>query len=88
MRRVALHGLDQIGDEIVALLQQHVNIGEGFAAMLSHVNKTIVGEQHPDREDNDCRDNNPRKHNTISSGGALVMRAVLDAAIAAVVLRD
>jgi len=54
MGRVAFHGLDQVGDEIVALLELHIDVREGLVDPLPQRYQAVVdrdGEQHDDDND-------------------------------------
>src|SRR5215475_8320961 len=57
MRRVALHGLHQVRNEIVALAQLDIDVGEGLTDPLPHGNEAVIDadEPHHDR-DNDTED--------------------------------
>ena len=50
MRRIALHGLDQIGNEVVPLLELDVDIGEGLAHTLTHRDEAVVNRDRPENE--------------------------------------
>ena len=50
---VALHGLDQIGNEVVALLQLHVDIGEGLVGVLPQRDEAVVDADHQHRQNDD-----------------------------------
>jgi hypothetical protein len=52
--RVALHRLDQVGDQVAALLQLHVDIGEGLVDVLTQRDQPVVDpEQDQDDDDGD-----------------------------------
>ena len=58
MRRVAFDGLDQIGNQIVALLELNVDVGKGLVGPLTHSDEAVVNADRPDHEDdNDAKDN-------------------------------
>jgi hypothetical protein len=42
MRGLALYGLDQVRDQIVALLELHVDIGKGLADALTERDQTVI----------------------------------------------
>ena len=42
VRGVALHGLDQVRDQVVALLQLHVDVGEGLVDALPQRDEAVV----------------------------------------------
>ncbi len=56
MGGVALHGLNQIGDQVVALLQLDVDVGEGLVGALPQAHEAVVGAHH-DQGENDGDDN-------------------------------
>ncbi len=43
MGRIALHRLDEIGNEVMALLHLHVDIGEGLLDALSQADEAVIG---------------------------------------------
>src|ERR1039458_5580563 len=53
VRGVALHGLDQIRDQIVALLELHVDVGEGLADALTERDQTVIRAEREKNENND-----------------------------------
>jgi hypothetical protein len=58
MRGVAFDGLDQIGNEIVALFELNVDVGKGLVGPLAHSDEAVVDADRPDHEDdNDAKDN-------------------------------
>ena len=60
MRRVTLDGLDQVGDEVVALLELHVDVGKGLTDPLPQGDEAVVNRGNPKREHNDNPENNER----------------------------
>jgi hypothetical protein len=55
--RVALDRLDQVGNEVVALLKLDVDVGEGLPAALPQRNKAIVGHGKPQAQQHEnCED--------------------------------
>jgi hypothetical protein len=58
VRGVTLYRLDQVGNEVVALLELHVDVGEGLVDPLPHGNQAVVDRDRP-QDDNDDH----RKHN-------------------------
>ena len=61
MRGVALHGLDQIRDQVVALLQLHVDVGEGLADALAEGDQTVIGAEREENENDEDAENNPAR---------------------------
>ena len=59
MRGVALHGLDQVRNQIVALLELHVDVGKGLADALAERDQPIVGRKGEKHEDDDNAENDP-----------------------------
>jgi hypothetical protein len=56
---VALHGLDQVRDQIVALFELHVDIGEGLADPLTERDQTVIRTEREQNEDDDDAENDP-----------------------------
>jgi hypothetical protein len=50
MRRVTLHRLDQVGNEVVALLSLHVDVGKGLVHPLPQGHKPVVDHDDPQHE--------------------------------------
>jgi hypothetical protein len=59
MRGVALHRLDQVRDQIVALLELHVDIGKRLVDALAQRDEAIVGGKRKKHEDDDDAENDP-----------------------------
>src|SRR6201999_2642214 len=59
MRRIALHRLDQVRNQIVALLELHVDIGKGLVDALAQRDQPVVGAEGEDDEDDDDAENDP-----------------------------
>ena len=59
MGGVALYRLDQVGNEVVALLELHVDVGEGLADPLPHGHELVVDHDDPQHEDDDHSENDP-----------------------------
>src|SRR5579862_9460275 len=55
VRGVALYRLDQVGNEIVPLLELHVDIGKGLVDPLPHGNQAVVDRNRPQNENDDHR---------------------------------
>ena len=53
MRGVTLHGLDQVGNEVVPLPQLHVDVGKGLIDPLPHGDEAVVDRDRPQHEDDD-----------------------------------
>src|SRR4030095_3325077 len=61
VRGVALHGLDQIGNQVVALLELHVDIGKGLADALTERNQSIIRAEREENENTEDADNDPAR---------------------------
>ena len=59
MRGVALHGLDQVRDQIVALLELHVDVGKGLADALAERDQAVIGAEGEQHENDDDAENDP-----------------------------
>src|SRR5580692_9832405 len=59
MRGVALHGLDQIRNQIVALLELHVDVGKGLVDALAERDQAIIGAEGKEDENDDDAENDP-----------------------------
>ena len=59
VRGIALHGLDQVRNEIVPLLQLYVDIGEGLTDPLTEGDKAIVCAHRKQHENDDDAENDP-----------------------------
>ena len=59
MRRIALHGLDQVRDQVVALLELHVDIGEGLVDALAQRHQPVIGTEGKENEDDNDAENDP-----------------------------
>jgi hypothetical protein len=53
VRGVALDGLDQVRDQVVALLELNIDVGEGLVRALAQRNKAVVDRNDPDHEQDD-----------------------------------
>src|SRR6266542_529284 len=63
VRRVALHGLDEVGDQVVPSLQLDVDVGPGFAHALAQRDEPVVRRDEDEREhDEDDEDHDPDFH--------------------------
>ncbi len=56
---IALHGLDQVGNEVVTLLELHVDVGERLVDPLPHGDQPVVDHDDPDHERGDDSENDP-----------------------------
>jgi hypothetical protein len=61
VRGVALHGLDQIRNQVVALLELHVNVGKGLSDALTERNQPIIRADREENENNEDADNDPAR---------------------------
>src|SRR6202022_4829309 len=52
-------GLDQIGNQIMALLELHVDVGKGLADALAERDQTVIRSEREENENNDDADNDP-----------------------------
>jgi hypothetical protein len=59
---VAFHRLDEIGHEIVALLELHIDVGEGLFAPLPQGDEAVVDADEPENEENKNAENDPAAH--------------------------
>ena len=53
VRRVALHRLDQIGDQVMPQLELHIDVGKRLVDPLPHGNEAVVDRHRPDRDHDD-----------------------------------
>ena len=56
MRGIALHGFDQVRNQVVTLLELHVDIGEGLSDPLAERDETVVGRERKQHENDDDAD--------------------------------
>src|SRR4051812_21072269 len=69
MRGIALHRLDQVRDQVVALLELHVDIGKGLADALAQRYQAVVGAERQEHEDDDDAENDPAgRHGELLKG--------------------
>src|SRR5664279_1678670 len=59
MGGIALHRLHQIGDQVVALLELHVDVGEGLVGPLPHSDEAVVDTDGPDHDYDNDAENDP-----------------------------
>ena len=59
MGGIALYRLDQVGDQVVALLELHVDVGEGLVDPLPHGDQAVVDHDRPDHEHDDDAEDDP-----------------------------
>src|SRR5262249_45680706 len=58
MRGVAFDGLDQIGNEIMALFELNVDVGKRLVGPLTHCDEAVVdADRTDDEDDNNAKDN-------------------------------
>ena len=66
MAGVALHGLHQVGDQVVALFQLHVDVGEGLVGFLVQRHQLVVGaDDEKQQYDDDDADDDPGDHEVL-----------------------
>jgi len=53
MGGIALHGFDQVGNEVMALLHLHVDVGKGLVDPLPHRDQAVVDRDRPQDDDDD-----------------------------------
>lgn len=70
MRRVGLHGLDQVGHEVGAPAQLHVDAAEPFAHHVPQPHQPIVDQDRVDRGGGDNREDNPTETHQKPSAAA------------------
>src|SRR5258706_6065463 len=56
---VALHRVDQVGDQVVAALELDVDLRPGFLRPVAGADQAVVREGQPQPDDDDDRDNDP-----------------------------
>jgi len=61
VRGIALHGLDQIGDQVVALVELHVDVGKGLADTLTERYQPVIRAEREENENNEDADNDPAR---------------------------
>ena len=59
MRRIALHGLDQIGNEVGAPAQLHVDAAPALAHHVAHANQAVEDLNNEDHDRNRDTDDDP-----------------------------
>ena len=62
MSRIALHSLDQIGDQIVALLELDIDVTKGLLAPLAQPNKAVVAADEQQGDDDENGQKDPETH--------------------------
>ena len=67
--RIALNRLDQVGHQVVALLELHVDVGERLAAALAQRHQAVVGHDQPKADQYEKPQNDP-------AGGAHVLSSI------------
>src|SRR5262249_41450019 len=59
VRGVTFHRFDQIGNEVMALLELHIDVGKGLIGSLPHGNKAVVDTDRPKHDDDDDAKDDP-----------------------------
>src|SRR5579863_8289066 len=59
MGGVALYGLDQVRDQVVTLLELHVDVGKGLADALAERDQAVIGAKRKQNEDDNDAENDP-----------------------------
>jgi hypothetical protein len=59
---VALGGLDQVGNQVVAALQLHVDLREGVLEAIAHRHQAVVDRDRPEHDHNDDDEENDSDH--------------------------
>src|ERR1035437_10599740 len=78
VRGVALHGLEQIRDQIVALLELHVDLGKGLADALAERHQPVIRAEREENENNEDADNDPAGRHGRELRSEERMQATLD----------
>ncbi len=73
MGSVALHGLDKVRDEIVALLELDVDVREGLAVALSHRHQAVVSGNEPNASHSDKTKKNQEHRSLLKNRPAPVV---------------
>ena len=55
---IALYGSNELGDEIVALLELHVDVGEGIFAVVAKAYEAVISADGPESNKHDNDENN------------------------------
>jgi hypothetical protein len=61
MRSVALYGLDEVRDQVMALLQLHVDVGEGLSDALIERDQSIIRREREENENDENANNDPSR---------------------------
>jgi len=61
---VTLHGFNQVGDEIVALLELDRDVGPSLIHRLAEADKPVVGDDGEERDHDDHANDDPPTHDT------------------------
>ena len=59
VRGITFHGFDQIGNQVVSLLQLYIDVGEGLIDALSERDQSIVDEDSENDQKTDDTEKNP-----------------------------
>ena len=68
MRRVTLDGVDEVGNEVMAALELHVDLRPGIFDRLTQSNQTVVSSHQPKADEHDGSDQNKEKNQEWSHG--------------------
>src|SRR5208337_3307570 len=63
---VTLHGFDEIGDEIVAALELHIDVRPGIVATYLQPDQAVVHRDAEDQQENEDSQNNETRHGSTS----------------------
>src|SRR5581483_4365809 len=59
MGGIALHGLDEVRDQVMTLLELHVDVGEGLVDTLAERDQPVIGGKRKQNEDDDNAEDDP-----------------------------
>ena len=62
---IALDGVDQVGDQVVAALELDVDLGPGFLGPVSRRDQPVVGQDEPKDDQDDDPDDDPGAHQLV-----------------------
>ena len=65
MGRVSLYGFDEIGNEVMATLQLHVDLGPSVFNAITHPDEAVVLHDHVDHHDSEDGENDKKRHSAI-----------------------
>ncbi|MCE3256189.1 MAG: hypothetical protein K0Q64_272 [Nitrobacter vulgaris] len=58
MRGIAFHGFDKVRDQVVTLLELHIDVGEGLADALAECDQSVIGDKRKHSDGDDDAENN------------------------------